>query len=354
MRIRTIKPEFFRHKLLQSAEKETGLPLRIAFAGLWCACDREGRFKWDPDNLKLDILPYDDIDFSVVLIELERRGFIVKYACPTRHDASVTREYGFVPTFKDHQVINNRESISVLPDPENLDAWGTRGSRVGHASSTRHDASTTRDPRVGTRHGNYQGEKEREKEREKEKEQQPPIVPQTLGDAAAASNKKFETQNQEKAASLTKEQEMILDEYVSLFSKDSPGAYKKTLLDNYRVNPRDELSGWISKIEMYKKKVAEEDKKRLMAEAMKENYEKKAVALKLDEEKSKRQREYESGLWIKYTNNLTTREKKFVDDEVKKIIDASPVLMRDSLAKHPKPLVIQVMSKIEERANYAR
>jgi hypothetical protein len=32
-RIRTIKPEFFRHGGLFDAEIETGLPLRVAFAG---------------------------------------------------------------------------------------------------------------------------------------------------------------------------------------------------------------------------------------------------------------------------------------------------------------------------------
>ena len=40
-RIRTIKPEFFRHADLYEAERETGLPLRLAFAGLWTAADRE-------------------------------------------------------------------------------------------------------------------------------------------------------------------------------------------------------------------------------------------------------------------------------------------------------------------------
>ena len=45
-RIRTIKPEFFRHEALYEAEHETGLPLRVAYAGLWTAADREGRFQW--------------------------------------------------------------------------------------------------------------------------------------------------------------------------------------------------------------------------------------------------------------------------------------------------------------------
>jgi hypothetical protein len=66
-RIRTIKPEFFKHSGLFDGERETGLPLRLGFAGLWTCCDREGRFKWRPRELKLDALPYDECDFSLVL-----------------------------------------------------------------------------------------------------------------------------------------------------------------------------------------------------------------------------------------------------------------------------------------------
>ena len=58
-RIRTIKPEFYRHHDLFLAEKESGLPLRLAFSGLWLCADKEGRFKWNPNQLKLDELPYD-------------------------------------------------------------------------------------------------------------------------------------------------------------------------------------------------------------------------------------------------------------------------------------------------------
>ncbi|GAA4169527.1 hypothetical protein [Shinella granuli] len=79
-RIRTIKPEFFKHEGIFDAEQETGLPLRLAFAGLWTQCDREGRFAWRPRQLKVDILPYDELDFLRVLDALATRGFIVKYA----------------------------------------------------------------------------------------------------------------------------------------------------------------------------------------------------------------------------------------------------------------------------------
>ncbi|MCO5147534.1 MAG: hypothetical protein M9895_15310 [Aquamicrobium sp.] len=129
-RIRTIKPEFFKHEELFDAEVETGLPLRLAYAGLWTQCDREGRFAWRPRQLKIDILPYDEVDFSRVLDALATRGFVVKYTCDGR-------DFGFVLSWRRHQVINNRETASVLPPPpekiEEIDASSTRQSRVAHA-----------------------------------------------------------------------------------------------------------------------------------------------------------------------------------------------------------------------------
>jgi hypothetical protein len=127
-RIRTIKPEFFRHADLYEAEKETGLPLRLGFAGLWTAADREGRFKWKPRELKLDCLPHDDVDFSRVLDALATRGWLVRYAVNGV-------EYGAIPTWADHQVINNREKASDYPAPNENNIL-TREARVLDASTT--------------------------------------------------------------------------------------------------------------------------------------------------------------------------------------------------------------------------
>jgi hypothetical protein len=129
MRIRTIKPEFFMHDGLHDLEKETGLPVRVAFIGLWCAADREGRFRWEPRRLKAQILPYDECDFSRVLDALSTRGFLVMYRV---NDAC----FGAIPTWKKHQVINNKERASELPQmpaKQELDALSTRDSRVTHA-----------------------------------------------------------------------------------------------------------------------------------------------------------------------------------------------------------------------------
>ena len=107
-RIRTIKPELSRHEVLFEAVVDTRLPLRFAFVMLLTCCDREGRFRWQPRVLKLDVLPYDDCDFECVLHALWRIGLIECY----EHRAQL---YGCIPTWHKHQRINQKEPASVLP-----------------------------------------------------------------------------------------------------------------------------------------------------------------------------------------------------------------------------------------------
>lgn len=152
-RIRSIKPEFFQHTALFDAEREAGLPLRVAFAGLWCVADRAGRFGWRPRELKLHVLPYDDVDFERVLEALAGAGFIERYTVDGV-------PYGHIPGFARHQLVNNRERASELPAPPEHAASAvagmgvTRGARVEDASSTRHDPAPVE--------GELEGERERE------------------------------------------------------------------------------------------------------------------------------------------------------------------------------------------------
>ena len=128
-RIRTVKPELFLHESLFDAEVETGLPLRLAFIGLFCQCDREGRFRWEPRRLKAQILPYEETDFSRVLDALKTRGFVRKY----KHDG---REYGDIPSWNKHQSVNNRERKSEMPKfvaSDELETTSTRQRRDNDA-----------------------------------------------------------------------------------------------------------------------------------------------------------------------------------------------------------------------------
>ena len=109
-RIRTIKPVFFRHHDLYQAEIESGLPLRVAFAGLWTAADRDGRFRWQPEALKLDCLPYDKVDFVAVLDCLAKLEVIASYKANGK-------TYGYIPSWHEHQRVHHTEVASKLPNP---------------------------------------------------------------------------------------------------------------------------------------------------------------------------------------------------------------------------------------------
>ena len=117
-RIRTIKPEFF-----TSSDIVMLRPLsRLFYVSLWCEADREGRFKWDTQTLKFRYFPAEDCDINEMAEELISAGLIVIYTV-------AGKEYAEIPMFKHHQVINNKESASIIP-PRVKDALKARESGV--------------------------------------------------------------------------------------------------------------------------------------------------------------------------------------------------------------------------------
>ena len=109
-RIRTVKPEVFSDETLWDLELETGLPLLRVFIGLWCYCDREGRFIWSPRALRGAIAPCWAGDMAAALEALASKLYIVRYTVNGK-------DYGYVRTFKEHQAINKKEPPSILPPP---------------------------------------------------------------------------------------------------------------------------------------------------------------------------------------------------------------------------------------------
>lgn len=95
---------------------------RLFYVSLWCESDREGRFEWKPKTFKLRYLPGDNCDVDMLGQELIDIGLIVLYQANGK-------TYAEIPTFSKHQIINNRESASDIPQRK-ADASGTRESRV--------------------------------------------------------------------------------------------------------------------------------------------------------------------------------------------------------------------------------
>lgn len=106
MRIRSIKPEFFKHDILCEMT-----PLsRILFIGLWCMADCAGRLEDRPKRIKAEVLPYDEADIQQMLNDLKDRGFINRYEA----DGQQVIE---IPSFARHQRITGKEADSLSRFP---------------------------------------------------------------------------------------------------------------------------------------------------------------------------------------------------------------------------------------------
>ena len=76
-RIRSIKPEFFKHLDLQELEiSHPGQNIMLVYAGLWTQCDKNGVFFCNAKVLKNEILPYLDFDMQKTLDILENRDIL--------------------------------------------------------------------------------------------------------------------------------------------------------------------------------------------------------------------------------------------------------------------------------------
>jgi len=108
MRIRSIKPEFYLHEELSKLPALT----RILFTGLWGLADNAGILEDRPIRIKLQVLPYDDVDVDGALQSLADAGFIVRYEAEEERFIAI-------PKFLKHQVLQGSEAKreSKLPQP---------------------------------------------------------------------------------------------------------------------------------------------------------------------------------------------------------------------------------------------
>lgn len=106
MRIRSIKPEFFKHDVLASMS-----PLnRLLFIGLWCMADCAGRLEDRPARVKVEVLPYDAANIDTMLSELCSAGFIVRYVVGEQRIIQI-------PSFLTHQRISGKEADATSKFP---------------------------------------------------------------------------------------------------------------------------------------------------------------------------------------------------------------------------------------------
>ena len=114
-RIRSVKPDFFRHEGLQALEAvHPGYHCMLVFEGLWVICDRAGRFEWKPKIIKLDVLPFLDFDMAETMRILSEAGFIHRYEVQCK-------VYGCIPSWEAHQTFESLKNEKVrFPDPSEV------------------------------------------------------------------------------------------------------------------------------------------------------------------------------------------------------------------------------------------
>lgn len=105
-RARNIKPGLYRN------EEMIELPIaaRYLFTGLWTMADRRGRLEDRPKKIRLELLPYDDVDVDGLLNGLATKGFLVRYEVEGLR-------YIQIINFEKHQRPHQNESESVIPAP---------------------------------------------------------------------------------------------------------------------------------------------------------------------------------------------------------------------------------------------
>jgi hypothetical protein len=127
MRIRTIKPDFWRSLTLARVTRDQ----RLLFAGLLNYCDDEGRGMDEPRLIKGDLFPMDD-DVTPTIVDawmaaLAAVGHVNRYA------DDFGRKLFSVRSWKEHQRID-RPQVSKLPAPKPEDSTSVRRTVVEQSS----------------------------------------------------------------------------------------------------------------------------------------------------------------------------------------------------------------------------
>lgn len=103
-RARNIKPDFFTDEEVVELQPLT----RLMFIGMWTLADRQGRMEDRPKQIKLRLLPVDDLSVDGALDELQEHKFIVRYEVNGKR-------YIQIRNFLKHQSPHRDEKDSILP-----------------------------------------------------------------------------------------------------------------------------------------------------------------------------------------------------------------------------------------------
>lgn len=105
-RARNLKPGYFTNENLA----DLGPHAHLLFAGLWTIADREGRLEDRARRIKVQLLPFYDVDVDELLSSLTTKGFILRYEVDGER-------YIQIESFSKHQNPHHMELPSEIPPP---------------------------------------------------------------------------------------------------------------------------------------------------------------------------------------------------------------------------------------------
>lgn len=126
MRVRLLHPSFFSDEKLSRCSYRT----RLVFVGLWTCADRVGRLLDNEKQISGNVLPFERRGCARALTELERLGFIARYATAAGPVIQIVN-------FLKYQQPHPKEKAGPYPDPASgLASGSASGSATGSASGS--------------------------------------------------------------------------------------------------------------------------------------------------------------------------------------------------------------------------
>ncbi|KKL55343.1 hypothetical protein LCGC14_2256380, partial [marine sediment metagenome] len=103
---------------------------RVLWFGLISIADDWGRLKYDPERIRRQVFPDDDVPTRMIvtlMAAMEKNRMLLRYESDTQE------QIVWLPAFAKHQPMRYRGDSALPPHPEDPDPYGTKGGALTSA-----------------------------------------------------------------------------------------------------------------------------------------------------------------------------------------------------------------------------